>query len=104
VNVLNSLYFLGGVLATLMGLYVIGDSKPKKKVVPQKWTSIEHLGWNFDYDYDYEEARTAMQIGKAMAYAMWKKVEEDPMPSITIEPGRYRVHFEAKGVLTKRET
>jgi hypothetical protein len=101
---LNLLYFVGGILTALMGLYVIGQmGDPPKKVIPRKWSKLDSMEWEFSFDYSFDTPETATVIGRAMCHAMLKKVEEKPMSGVTIDPGHYSIRFSAIGHLTRRE-
>lgn len=102
---MNAVYFLAGVLATLIGLVLAGLPE-KKAPLKKRWASVSSFTWTFNFPIRQEGKITGMQLAEAISIAMVSSMRRPgakELSGIIIDDGNYDVKLSVHASLIQRE-
>lgn len=95
-------YFCGLATLAVAAAAFGGDSKERRSA-PRRWTSVETLRYDWHFEHDFEEEFTTREVASMVPNQMARLMQSNPLPEVTIDPGRYEVELTLHARFVGRE-
>lgn len=99
---MSAVYFLAGVLSTVVGLLLLAE-RPRKRVVPRRWAGVERLAWDWRFEHSLAHPMSGNEVALVVAELMRLAIEERPLPDFELAPADYSITLGVVANFVRRE-